>query len=115
MFDMRRRDFITLLGGGVAWPLTARAQQAARLPTIGLLGSNAPSAMSQWLAAFVQRLRELGWIEGRTIAIEYRWAEGRDDRFAEFAVSRTGALRRVRLRICSLNPVHRSSTGGTGQ
>jgi putative tryptophan/tyrosine transport system substrate-binding protein len=67
------------------WPLRARAQQPANLPTIGLLGAATPSAWSQWVAAFVQRLRELGWIEGRTIAIEYRWAEGRDERYAEIA------------------------------
>ena len=70
-------------GGG--WPLTARAQQSARLPTIGFLGTATPSTWSQWIAAFEQRLRELGWIEGRTIAIEYRWAEGRDERYAEIA------------------------------
>jgi putative ABC transport system substrate-binding protein len=73
---LRRRDLITLLGGvAAAWPLAARAQQPAKLPTIGFLGSNTPSAQSQWTGAFVQRLRELGWIENRTIAIEYRWAE----------------------------------------
>jgi len=84
---MKRRQFITLLGGAAAaWPLAARAQQAAgKLPTIGLLGANTPSAASQWVAAFVQRLRELDWIEGRTVAIEYRWAEGRSERFAEIA------------------------------
>jgi putative ABC transport system substrate-binding protein len=84
---MKRRAFITLLGGAAAaWPLAARAQQqAGKLPTIGLLGANTPSAASQWVAAFVQRLRELDWIEGRTVAIEYRWAEGRSERFAEIA------------------------------
>ena len=83
---IRRREFIFTLGGAAAtWPLAARAQQAAKLPTIGFLGSTTPSAMSQWVAAFVQRLRELGWIEGRTVAIEYRWAEGRAERFAEIA------------------------------
>ena len=83
---MRRREFITLLGGAAAaWPLAARAQQPAKLPTIGFLGASTPSAQSQWVAAFVQRLRELGWIEGRTVAIEYRWAEGRSERFAEIA------------------------------
>jgi putative ABC transport system substrate-binding protein len=83
---MRRRDFITLLGGAaVAWPLAARAQQAAKLPTIGFLGQSTLSAGSEWVAAFVQRLRELGWIENRTVAIDYRWAEGRDELFAEFA------------------------------
>jgi putative ABC transport system substrate-binding protein len=83
---MRRREFITLLGGAaVAWPLAARAQQQARLPTIGFLGAATPSSWSQWTAAFVQRLRELGWIEGRTVVIEYRWAEGRGERAAEIA------------------------------
>jgi len=83
---MNRRKFVTLLGGAAAaWPLAARAQQAGRLPTIGFLGSTTPAAQSQLTAAFVQRLRELGWIEGRTVAIEYRWAEGRSERFAEFA------------------------------
>jgi putative ABC transport system substrate-binding protein len=87
---MHRRSFITLLGGAAAvspslWPLAARAQQAGKLPTIGFSGASTPAAQSQWTAAFVQRLRELGWIEGRTIAIEYRWAEGRDERYAEIA------------------------------
>jgi putative tryptophan/tyrosine transport system substrate-binding protein len=82
---VKRRAFITLLGGTAAWPFAAHAQQTAKLPTIGFLGSTAPSAQSQWTAAFVQRLRELGWIEGRTIAIEYRWAEGRGERYAEIA------------------------------
>ena len=81
---MSRRQFITLLGGAVVWPLAARAQQAGKLPTVGFLGSNA-SAWSTWTAAFVQRLRELGWFEGRTIAIEYRWSEGRPERNAEIA------------------------------
>jgi putative ABC transport system substrate-binding protein len=86
MVGMKRREFITLVGGvAVAWPLAARAQQAAKLPTIGFLGSGTPSAESQWVAPFVQRLRELGWIEGRTVAIEYRWAEGRAERAAEIA------------------------------
>src|SRR5439155_6911862 len=83
---MKRREFISLLGGAaVAWPLVARAQQPARLPTIGYLGSGTPATQSQWVAAFVQRLCELGRIEGRTVAIEYRWAEGRSERFAEIA------------------------------
>ena len=82
---MKRREFITLLGGAAAWPLAARAQQQAKLPTIGLWGPTTPSVGSQRVAAFVQRLRELGWIEGRTVAIEYRWAEGRDERAAEIA------------------------------
>jgi putative ABC transport system substrate-binding protein len=71
---MRRRSFLTLLGAATAaWPVAA--QQAGRLPTIGFLGPSTPSAVSQWVAAFVQRLRTLGWIEGRTVAIEYHWAE----------------------------------------
>jgi putative tryptophan/tyrosine transport system substrate-binding protein len=82
---MRRREFITLLGGAAAaWPLPAGAQRAGKLPTIGFLGTDA-TVWSLWTAAFAQRLRELGWIEGRTIAIEYRWAEGRSQRAAEIA------------------------------
>src|SRR5262245_49350626 len=80
-----RRQFITLFGGAAAWPLAAQAQQPAKLPTIGFLSGATPSAQGQWVAAFVQRLRELGWIEGRTVAIEVRWAEGRGERFAEIA------------------------------
>ena len=85
-YGMKRREFMTLLGGAAAtWPLAARAQQPAQLPTIGFLGASTPAIMGQWVAAFVQRLRELGWIEGRTIAIEYRWAEGRSARANEIA------------------------------
>ena len=80
---MRRRDFIKGIAGlAVAWPLAARSQQASKLRTIGFLGSNA-SAWRPWTDAFAGRLRELGWIEGRTIAIEYRWSEGRPERNAE--------------------------------
>ena len=83
---MRRREFITLLGGAAAvWPLAARAQRPGKLPTIGFLVPGTPSSHGQWVAAFVQRLRELGWIDGRTVAVEYRWAEGRYERFAEIA------------------------------
>ena len=82
---MNRREFISLLGGATTWPLAARAQQAAKLPTIGFLGTNTPSAQSQWTAAFVRRMRELGWIEGQTFAIEYRWAEGHSERFPKIA------------------------------
>ena len=80
-----RREFITLIGGVAAWPLTARAQQSGKVPTIGLLISGSPLSHGPWVAAFTQRLRDLGWIEGRTVAIEYRWAEGRSERFAEIA------------------------------
>jgi putative tryptophan/tyrosine transport system substrate-binding protein len=82
---VRRREFITLIGGAATWPLAARAQQAGKLPIIGFLGSTTPTIHGQWAAAFEQRLRELGWIEARNIAIEYRWAEGRTDRAAEIA------------------------------
>jgi putative tryptophan/tyrosine transport system substrate-binding protein len=83
---MRRREFITLLGGAtVAWSLAVRAQEAAKLPTVGYMGSGTPATQGQWVAAFAQRLRELGWIEGRTIAVEYRWAEGRSERAAEIS------------------------------
>jgi putative ABC transport system substrate-binding protein len=90
---MMRREFISVLGGAAAaWPLAARAQQPGKPPTIGFLGAN-PSIESQRLAAFVQRLRELGWIEGRTVSIEYRWAEGRSERYAE------NAAELVRLKV----------------
>src|SRR5262249_19682216 len=79
---IKRREFITLLGGAAAWPLAVHAQQPA-LPWIGFEGATTPSAQIQWTTAFVQRLRELGWIEGRNVAIEYRWMEGRNERAAE--------------------------------
>ena len=83
---MRRRKFITLIGGAAAtWPLAARAQQPGKLPTIGFLGQSTRSATSEWTNAFVQRLRELGWIDGRNVAIEYRWGEGSNERFAQIA------------------------------
>jgi putative ABC transport system substrate-binding protein len=83
---MRRRDVIRLLGGmAAAWPLVVRAQQSGRLPIIGYLGASTLASQGQWYAAFVQRLRELGWIEGRTIAIETRWAENRSERYADIA------------------------------
>ena len=82
---MRRREFIAVLGGAMAWPVVAGAQLAAKPPTIGFLGSSTPSAMSGWTAAFVQRLRELGWMEGRNVTIEYRWGEGRSERYTEIA------------------------------
>jgi ABC-type uncharacterized transport system substrate-binding protein len=86
LVQLRRREFMTLLAGGaIAWPLAARAQQPGKLRTVGLLGGSTASAQSEWTAAFVQRLRELGWIEGRTVAIEYRWLEGRSERAAEIA------------------------------
>ena len=87
---MRRREFITLFGGAAAtpsflWPLTALAQQPPRLPTVGLLVPGTPESHGKWVAAFAQRLSELSWIDGRTVAIVYRWAEGRNERMAEIA------------------------------
>src|SRR5262245_20026178 len=82
MLDLRRRQFITLLGGAAAWPLAARAQQAPKLPTIGFLSPTA-SVENQPVAAFVQRLRAAGWIEGHSVAIKVRWADGRSERAAE--------------------------------
>src|SRR5687767_12852180 len=89
---MKRREFIAWLGGASgfsvsypgSWPLAARAQ-IGKLPTIGYLGANTASSQSQWTAAFVRRLRELGWTEGRTVAIEYRFADGSNARAAEAA------------------------------
>jgi putative ABC transport system substrate-binding protein len=90
---VRRREFITLMGGGAAaWPLSAGAQQASKLPTIGILGSGS-AAWSHLVAALVQRLRELGYIENRSVAIEYRWTEGRSERYA------ASAAELVRLRV----------------
>jgi putative ABC transport system substrate-binding protein len=81
---MRRREFIIFIGGAAAWPLVALGQQAGKLPTIGLVGVD-PSSWSSWTAALAARLRELGWIEGRTITIDYRWTEARPERVAEIA------------------------------
>ena len=82
---MRRRDVIALLGAAAAWPLVAEAQQAGKLPIIGFLGQSTRSASSEWVAAFVERLRELGWFEGRNVTIDYRWAEGRTEGLEEIA------------------------------
>ena len=84
---IRRREFFVALGGAAAWPLVVRAQQPGKLRTIGFAGLSTRSAESDLVAAFTQRLRELGWIEGRTITIEYRWGEGRTERFAEIQAS----------------------------
>jgi len=107
---MRRREFITLLGGAAAsWPLAVRAQQAGKLPTIGFLGADA-SAFSPWTAAFVARLRELGWIEGSTIAIEYRWSQGRTERYAEIAAEFVRLKVDVIVTVGSAVPIVRQAT-----
>src|SRR5262249_47720607 len=83
---VKRRDFVTLIGGAaIAWPLAARARQSAKRPIVGFLGDSTPLAESERAAAFARRLHDLGWIEGRPIAIEYRWADGRSERLAENA------------------------------
>jgi putative ABC transport system substrate-binding protein len=86
---LSRRQFTALLGGAalapMAFPLSAYAQGQGKLPTIGFLGATTPTVWSAFVAAFLKRLRELGWVDGRNIAIEYHWAEGRGERYAEFA------------------------------
>jgi putative tryptophan/tyrosine transport system substrate-binding protein len=80
-----RREFVVTLGGAAAmWPLGGRAQQPT-MPVVGFLGPTTPAVGGPWAAAFAQRLRELGWVESRTIVVEYRWAEGRSERFVEIA------------------------------
>ena len=81
---MKRREFMTLVGAAAAMPLAARAQSSSTR-TIGFLGVSNPSSQTQWTAAFVRALRELGWTEGQNLTIEYRWAEGRTERFPEIA------------------------------
>jgi putative ABC transport system substrate-binding protein len=80
-----RRAFIATLSSAAAWPVVARAQQPTKVARIGFLGVATSAAWSAWVAAFVQRLRELGWTEGRNIAIDYRWSDGNNDRLAELA------------------------------
>jgi putative ABC transport system substrate-binding protein len=86
---MNRREIITLLGCAATWPLAAHAQQLGKPPTIGILGSNS-AAWSHLVSALILRLRELGYIENRTVEIEYRWTEGRDERYAAMAADLVG-------------------------
>src|SRR5262249_4697936 len=85
MSGLKRREFISLIGGAAARPAAERGQQTAKPPTVGVLGPGTPSSYGQWVTTFVRRLHELGWIEGRTVTIEYRWAEGRTERAVDIA------------------------------
>src|SRR5262249_57281293 len=82
---MRRREFVTyVVGAATTWPVMTSAQQTGKLPTVGFLGASA-SGFAPWVAAFVARMRELRWVEGHTVAIEYRWSEGRPERYAQIS------------------------------
>ena len=105
---MRRREFITLLGA-TAWPRLTHAQQAGKLPTIGFLGADA-AAFAPWTAAFVARLGELGWIEGKNVAIEYRWSQGRSERYAEIAAEFVSRKVDVIVTVGSAVPIVRQAT-----
>jgi putative ABC transport system substrate-binding protein len=106
---MRRRDFMAAVGSAMVWPAVANAQQAGRLPTIGFLGAD-PVVFAPWTAALVARLRELGWIEGRTVAIEYRWSEGRAERYAEIAAEFVQQKVDVIVTVGSAVPTVRKAT-----
>jgi putative tryptophan/tyrosine transport system substrate-binding protein len=96
---VKRREFITLLASAAAaWPLAARAQQAAKVPTIGFFSAGSAAALEHWIAAFVQRLRELGWSEGSTVAIEYLWADGQPP--LTMLLSRHTRRRELIVRFC---------------
>ncbi|HTF79712.1 MAG TPA: ABC transporter substrate-binding protein [Bradyrhizobium sp.] len=82
--DMQRRDFVMLLGAAAGWPLAVHAQRPSRVPTVGFLSPNSYAAAKAWTTAFVQRLHDLGWIESRTVQIEYRWEDGQVERTSEF-------------------------------
>ncbi len=106
---MRRRDFIAAIGGAIVGPGATRAQQA-RLPTIGFLGAN-PAGFAPWTAPFVARLHELGWVDGRTVAIEYRWSEGRTERYAEIAAEFARQKVDVIVTVGSAVPTVRQAAG----
>jgi putative ABC transport system substrate-binding protein len=102
---MQRRRFILLAGAAVAWPLCARAQQPAKLPVIGFLGANTPAAQRESTAALLQRLGELGWVDGRNVKIEYRWAEGRFDRSPEMIAELLGLKADIIVTHAPLNVI----------
>jgi putative tryptophan/tyrosine transport system substrate-binding protein len=106
---MKRRTFIAVLGGAAAWPVVVRAQQARKLPIIGFLGADA-TGFGPWTAAFVARLHELGWIDGRTVAIEYRWSQGRTERYAEIAAEFVRLDVDVIVTVGSAVPIVRQAT-----
>jgi putative ABC transport system substrate-binding protein len=109
---MRRRDFISLVGGASAWPLTLHAQQAQqRVPTIGYLGTESPSLFARQVRAFNQGLAELGYDENRNVTIEYRWAEGQVDRLGLLAADLVN--RRVALIATSTDPAARAAKAAT--
>jgi putative tryptophan/tyrosine transport system substrate-binding protein len=82
---MTRRDFVAGFVTAIIWPWAGRAQQPAKVRTVGLLGASSPDTAGPWIAAFVGRLGELGWTEGKNVVIEYRWAEARNERYSEIA------------------------------
>jgi putative tryptophan/tyrosine transport system substrate-binding protein len=106
---VKRREFLIYLGSLVSWPLFARSQQATKVPTIGFLGADA-SAFSPWTSAFVAGLRELGWIEGSNIAIEYRWSQGKTERYAEIAAEFVHLKVDVIVTVGSAVPIVRQAT-----
>src|SRR5262245_2868006 len=108
---IRRREIITLLGGAAAtWPVAARGQQPTNVPTIGVLGAATASAWRAYIDVFVRRLRERGWTEGRTVAIEYRWAEARTESFVEIAAEFVRIKVDVIVAVASAVPAVRQAT-----
>src|SRR5579871_5349593 len=107
--DMRRRQFMAAAAGALAWPAAASAQQSGRLPVIGFLGAD-PAGFAPWTAAFVARLGELGWVDGRNVTIAYRWSEGRTERYAEIAAEFVRDKVDVIVTVGSAVPIVRQAT-----